>query len=330
MEWLDIDGLPLAIQKNVMRMPVTPGNLFIDQICLNNRIILAPKELCHILVISALKRSDPIRRCFEEAFDIFSKNWKDELQVEFIDVSNEQEFIDAVNNFSGNLMVFDGHGGHESNAPAALYLHDNPVNVWQLRKKISRMPPIVILSACDTHAADRNHATTANGFLALGARAVLASVFPLYAPTAASFTARLLFRVAKYVGATIRLFERSISWLDVVSGMLRMQLLTDFLQHLTLKKMITHENYLHVHNLGNTAINGGDPNPFSTILDALVELGIKRTDLTRELEFTVANSSAISYLHVGRPETIIIADSACADELIKVARSCRNELQEAL
>jgi hypothetical protein len=115
--------------------------------------------------------------------------------VDHVDVSNADELVAAINAFEGQVLVFDGHGAHRDKEAAALYLQDEPINVWTLRDRITRMPPIVLLSACDTHAADRNHATVGNGFLALGARAVLASVFPLFAPTAATFIARLLYRI---------------------------------------------------------------------------------------------------------------------------------------
>ncbi len=115
------------------------------------------------------------------------------------------------------------------------------------------------LERVDTHAADRNHATVANGFIALGARAVLASVFPLFAPTAATFAARLIYRLADFLTPAIRLFDRALTWTEVVSGMIRMQLLTDFLRKLELGNQITKETYVSIHQAGNVAINGGVP-----------------------------------------------------------------------
>jgi hypothetical protein len=195
-----------------------------------------------------------------------------------------------------------------------LYLQDEPIDVWSLRGKITRMPPIVILSACDTHAADRNHATVANGFVALGARAVLASVFPLFARTAATFAARLIYRLADFLVPAIRLFDRALTWNEVVSGMIRMHLLTDFLRRLELGNRIAKETDFSIHLAGNKAINGGVADPFGIVVDALVDAGLERATALRELEFATANSSAISYLHMGRPETILIDDIDRAKE----------------
>jgi hypothetical protein len=36
------------------------------------------------------------------------------------------------------------------------------------------------------------------------------------------------------------------------------------------------------------------------------ESGVPRVDLDRVFELTIANSSVISYLHLGRPETILV------------------------
>lgn len=306
LEWLDIDGLPLAVRKNVSRIPATPGNLFIDLVGPHKHIRLTPVDLAHVLIISALKRNDPICEIFEIAFDTFGKVWKDKIQIDFVDVASEEEFVAAINKFEGNIVIFDGHGAHAEDSAAVLYLQDEAIDVWSLRGKITRMPPIVILSACDTHAAARNHATVANGFIALGARAVLASVFPLFAPSAATFAARLIYRLADFLPSAIRMFDRALTWSEVVSGMIRMQLLTDFLRRLELTKQITKETYLNIHQAGNTAINAGAPDPFGLVVDALADAGLERAAALHELEFATANSSAISYLHVGRPETILI------------------------
>jgi hypothetical protein len=244
---------------------------------------------------------------FEAAFEVFEQQWKDNLTVEYVEVSNEDKLINALNNFCGALTVFDGHGGHEEDASAKLHLKGKPVDVWNLRNRLTQVPPIVVLSACDTHAADRNHATTANGLLSLGARTVLASVFPLDGRAAAIFTARLLYRVSAYLASAIDCFDQALTWSEVVAGMLRMQLLTDYLRQLERKGLIDAITYRMVHIRGNEVINNShESDPFGIVDDVLAKLGIEKRTLHSELELAVANSSVISYLQVGRPETILI------------------------
>lgn len=306
LEWLDLDGLPLIVRKDCSRIPVTPGNLFVNSLSAVPLIHLTPEAFSSVLVISALKRDDPIRGLFEIAFDTFEPQWRNRLTVRFVEVTSADELVTALNDFDGPMVVFDGHGSHAKGEAARLHLGSEAVDVWGLRDRITSMPPIVILSACDTHAADRNHATTANGFIHLGARTVLSSVFPLEATSAASFTARLIYRVAAYLGPAINMFEEGLTWTEVVSGMLRMQLLTDFLRLLQREQLIDDKTYEAVHLKGNMAINGREADPFSSVVSDLEGLGCDRENLQRKLELAVANSSLISYLQVGRPETILI------------------------
>lgn len=317
LEWLDVDGLPLVIRKNCSRIPVTPGNLFVDHLASKRRLHLTPDAFKSVLVISALKRDDPITGIFETAFDTFEPLWRKNLTVTYENVASEADLVKALNDFDGPMVIFDGHGSHAKDQPALLHLGSDAVDVWSLRDRIQNMPPIVILSACDTHAADRNHATTANGFMHLGARTVLASVLPLDARDAAAFVARLVFRVSEFIPAAIRDFDQAITWTEVISGLLGMQLLTDFLRHLLDKKAIDDETYRQIHLEGNRAINGRAEDPFSVVLDALEKIGLSKSSLTLDLEMALANSSVISYLLVGRPETILIDDRERVAEQLK-------------
>jgi hypothetical protein len=308
LEWLDVDGLPLFIRKNCSRIPVTPGNLFVDHLATKRRVHLTPEDFSSVLVLSALKRDDPIAGFLETAFEVFEPQWRKNLTVTYKTVTSEAELIDALNGFKGPMVIFDGHGSHSADEPAKLHLGDEAVDVWSLRDRIHNIPPIVVLIACDTHAADRNHATTANGFMSLGARAVLSSVFPLDARHAASFAARLVYRVSEFVPGAIEAFDQAITWTEVISGLIRMQLLTDYLRLLEDKKAIDRDAYMRIHLEGNQVINGRVNDPFGAVLDALEKIGLTKSALKLDLETAVANSSALSYLLIGRPETIIIDD----------------------
>ncbi len=306
LEWLDVDGLPLAIRKNLSRIPVTPGNLLVAQLGSRGPLRLTPENFREILIISALARDDPIKPFFEVAFEEFGREWGDKINVWSVEVSSADELVAALNKYTGALVIFDGHGSHRDDEPAYLHLMDDRIDVWQLHGRLDRPPPIVVLSACDTHAADRNHATVANGFLSLGTRAVLGSVFPLDAREAAVFAARLVYRVFAFVPAAAGLFGHSLTWTEIVSGLLRMQLLTDLLRALETKNIITHDVYVDVHQHGNMAINGGHEDPFVEVSRLLQSAGVESHVIRRELEVAVVTSSVISYLNIGRPETILV------------------------
>ncbi|MEP6186328.1 CHAT domain-containing protein [Roseibium sp.] len=307
LEWMKIRGLPLCIQKDVTRIPVTPGNLFIDQLSAKRYQHLNVSEFSEILVLSALQEEDPISRFFEIAIAQFEPLFAHKVSVRTVRVRNRADLIEALNSFDGAMMVFDGHGGHQPGKAATLQLLEEEINIWELQAERPRIPPIVVLSACDTHAADRNHASTANGFLSIGARTVLGSVFPINAMEAASFVARLLYRVAEFVPSAHRLFNRSLTWMEIMGGIIRMQLLTDFCKRLEQKGIIDSETYRTVHLAGNMAINGGQEEwPFEQVIESLGDHGVDSGLARRELLAATANSTAISYLQLGRPETVIV------------------------
>ena len=297
------------------RIPVTPGNAFIDFLATRAPIIAKPEDFRDILIVSGLDASDVIAKQFEVAFEMFGKNWRDKLSLTWVRVRSRKELVDAINGFNGMMMVFDGHGSHKPDDNAVLWLGDEPVDIWSLRGEIARIPPIVILSACDTHAADRNHATVANGFLALGARSVLGSVFPLQAMDAATFTARLLYRVADYVPAAVDMFGRAMSWLEVVSGMLRRQAATDILRQLAALGVEWDDATMPWIMEMHAHMDLGLDDPFEHFLEALRERGFADDDIKREVHNALAASSTISYLHMGRPETILINTSENLDRL---------------
>ena len=306
LEWTLLRGLPLCIQRDVSRIPVTPGNMFVSQVTPKNHIHLRQVDFQSILILNALEKRDPISRLFGTAIDVFEPQISGKLKVQTIDVRCRSDLVNALNGFDGAMVIFDGHGEHRPNEPAVLSLQDEEVNVWELMEERPRVPPIVVLSACDTHAADRNHATTANGFLSIGARTVLGSVFPIDARDAAVFVARLLFRIAEFVPGAQRLFHRSLTWLEIMSGMIRMQLLTDFCRRLVIKGMVDKNGYMEIHRAGNVSINSFQKWPFDTVIESVCEQGVRENVAKKELLAATANSTAIGYLQLGRPETIIV------------------------
>lgn len=306
LEWMNLEGLPLGVQKDVTRIPVTPGSLFVDQVAPKNYIHVSTNDFQEVLVLDALQKTDPISRMFDIAIGQFEPLFKERVRIRTVRVRNLDDLVAALNAFEGALMIFDGHGSHEPGHHATLQLLDEEVDTWQLQSIRPRIPPIVILSACDTHAADRNHATTASGFLAAGARTVLGSVFPIDAMDASSFVARLLYRVAEFVPSAHGMFGRSLSWMEIMGGMIRMQLLTDYCRRLERKNIIDRKAYEAVHLSGNMAINSHEAWPFEVVIAELTKHGVDEQLAWRELVGAVANSTAISYLQLGRPETIMV------------------------
>jgi hypothetical protein len=211
-------------------------------------------------------------------------------------------------------MVFDGHGfAGTADEAGGLIIGGKPCDVWSLRGK-SRMPPVVILSACDTAAIDGSHASAANGFLSCGARTVLGTLLPIDARAAAIFLARLMYRLADYLPSAIRTFGRAIRWTEIISGMLRMQLLTDLLQTFVDDGRMTEEQMAKVHERGNHYINLLDPDWFEAAIAACAEETALDADLVRtRFKQAIATSDAIRYVQLGSPESLILDDQVRMD-----------------
>lgn len=305
LEWLDMDGFPLCLVRETCRIPTTPGNLFIDQVAFQPKIRLSPESLTKILVISGLDEEDVIAKQFTTAFKVFGEQWGDRVELVIKRVSSRQELIDALNEFDGHILFFDGHGSHKDDGAGVIWLQDESVNVWDLKGDIDRLPPIVILSACDTHAADRNHATVANGFLSIGALSVLGTVFPLHASHAAVFAARLIYRISEYIPAAIEMYGRSLTWLEVVAGMLRRQAATDILNYFEKKNLADLE--IGTHNALLRIADLGGPGGLFSFREKLQEIsGLGKFQMNSHVSKALVGSSTINYLHLGRPERIII------------------------
>ena len=130
------------------------------------------KEVKKVLVIRSCEADDRRRKDLEHAAkDYLSRSGKG-LTLEWRDVNCVEDLESALNSFDGSVMVFDGHGVHSSvDEPGALVIGGKSVDPATLRKKV-RIPPIVVLSACDTARLDLSHATSTGAFLLLGATSI--------------------------------------------------------------------------------------------------------------------------------------------------------------
>jgi CHAT domain-containing protein len=65
-------------------------------------------------------------------------------------------------------MIFDGHGSHNpDNQTSPIVVGGSSMDVWLYRNEL-KVPPIIVLSACDTAPLDGAHGSTAVGFLNAG------------------------------------------------------------------------------------------------------------------------------------------------------------------
>ena len=230
------------------------------------------------------------------------------IDLKFASPKTVEQFVEAVASFNGPFLVIDSHAAHEDgDVPGGLIIDGAPFDVWSLAGKIP-MPPIVILSACDTHPFDRNHATVANGFLACGAIAVVATALPIRAPQAARFVMRLINRAVHY-GDILNGMGRAVPWTHIVGGVLRMELATDIIRTFHRKGHFDEKTRADLLLQTNMDLNPLKPSWYERMTErVLAACEPAPANFERELADIIAASDAIRYLHLGNPESIMIAD----------------------
>lgn len=303
-EWLPVAGLPLCVHRDISRIPATPGDLTVSLLARHEPIRIPVKDFSNILVISAFEEGERFDR-MRAAFDAVSADSAG-VTLTFVRVGTEDQMIAALDAYDGPMLIFDGHGAHPANGEGRLLLGKEEVNIWTLSGRV-RVPPIVMLSACDTHASDRNWATTSNAFLRLGARTVLATLLPVGVDEAAVFAGRLIYRLAAFLPVACRILGRVIRWSEVVGGMLRMQLVTDILRPLLVEGKVSAADYATIHLEANIRAHVSGRAALDYLEDELVRLGIYDTaTFKRAARLAIATSDTIRYAQMGNPETIII------------------------
>lgn len=327
LEWLPVGRLPLSLHTDTSRLPATPGNLLVSQLRLWHPIMLPKSAFEEILVISSFTAGDPIAHAMKGSLEVISRHEGIDVRARVVTVQSVDEFVAALNSYDGPMLVFDGHGSHdETTNIGAIHIGSEKLDVWKLRGKV-RVPPIVVLSACDTQAIERSHASTGNGFLALDAQAVLATLLPVSAVHSSVFIGRLILRMSEFIRAKSRA-GRSAVWSEVVSGLLRMTLATDFLRAYEHKFKLTFEQYEPLAFQANMLINSNTRDWPDKVIDMVSQrFSLRRELVEGDFRRAVAFSDAIRYTHIGSPERIVIVDDKVWEGKYSGADSSADKLE---
>ncbi|MDG9884915.1 hypothetical protein N7650_18930 [Pseudomonas sp. GD04058] len=316
LEWLPIRGLPLSLRCDASRISATPGNLSMQQCLRSQYVNIAIADFEEILIVRSFDKEDKIRTVLEDVLHKLSKAHKNYPKYKFIDVYNIDQFVAAINNFHGALMVFDGHGTlTESAGVGSIVIGGQAIDVWALRDSV-RMPPIVLLSACDTLPLDGGHGSSANGMLAMGAITVLGTVLPVDSARSAIFIGRLLHRIKEFLPIVVKR-SSYLPWRSFMSGMLRMTYCTELIISLIENtKIISFEDYPRIQMKANIAINSLDPNWFDEFVSEVsICSGLERSTTLEKCQFWGALVDTLKYIQLGRPEKIKLRAMSTADAI---------------
>ncbi|MEX3694232.1 CHAT domain-containing protein [Paraburkholderia sp. BR14263] len=312
LEWVPVDDLPLMMAYETSRVPVTPGNVNLEQLVVSRAVHLKVENFSKVLVIRSFDKHDPIRGLLEAAIGAMELDNGDlPVSTKIVDVETVEDFVSAWNAFDGAIVIFDGHGvAEDDTGVGSLIIGGARVNVWELRERLTQNPPIVITSACDTHSVDSGHATVGNALLMLGATSAIATFLPVDARYSASFIARLLLRVANYVpvAANFSNLFRPLTWRSVVTGMQRMVFVTEILKELEAAgTALTSDQVADLQMAANVDINAEVQDWYRKFLTNLsASVGESEDAIRSKISTWATLVDVMLYVQLGNPESIVI------------------------
>lgn len=307
LELLPVGDLPLGLRATVSRMPTLPGNLLMRHSLLRAPQLFQADELARVLIVRAFEHDDPLRNVLVDAIQFFDSKSDRNVDLCVVDVATKEELVAAFNTFDGCLAIFDGHGSHHRADPqGTIRIGSIRINPFELYGQI-KIPPILFLSACETHTLEGLESSVASAFLMMGARSVLGTLVPIDGLKAAILMARFMFRFTDFVP-----FVRTmIPWSQVISGMLRMSYVTDMMRAMEKRFSFSEDAYKRIHTAANIAINEFRPTWFEEVLVSLsAVISMSEAQVREEWMRTCYFTDTMHYVHLGQPEHLFVVPTA--------------------
>ncbi|TCP96329.1 hypothetical protein C8J46_10924 [Sphingomonas sp. PP-F2F-A104-K0414] len=302
-EWLPIGDLPLCLECDVSRTTATPADALLLQLEHHEQLRLSVADFSEILLVSAFAEGARDDRIVEMLKDHPSSSW---TQVRVERVQSEDELIAAINGYDGPLLIFDCHGSHPVGGKAHLVVGHDQVTIASLAARI-RMPPIVVLSACDTQAAARSTDTVAKAMLELGARTVLGTSLPVHFLHAGLLVSRLIRTIDLYLPIAAQTMNHVPRWSEFIGGLLRSQFFFEVMMHIEHAGLIDNQRCLEILGTATPLARESGSAALDHMEKRLAEAGVlEPTDFRAIVRRVVPLSDMIRYVQLGNPETITI------------------------
>jgi hypothetical protein len=311
LELMPVNDLPIGLRATTSRLPTLPGNLLMRHALFRAPIFVQPEDLTPVLVVRAFDPGDPLRHLLVRSVQQFNRDISKPIELRVVDVLSKEEFAAAFNDFDGPIAIFDGHGAHNRTDPQGT-ITVGPVrfNPLELYGKI-RVPPIVFLSACETHALEGFESSVASAFLMLGSRSVLGTLVPIEGLNAAILMARFLFRFTNF----LPFIRSTMPWTEVVTGMMRMSYVTDVLRSLEKQYSFSEEVYRAIHTAANIAINEFRADWFEQVIESVAKtMSVPETQVREKWLQTCYFTDTLHYVHLGQPEHLFVKPSESIKE----------------
>lgn len=233
-EWVRIEGVPLCLTHSVSRVPITPANGLVVHSYVNRELVLNYKAI-KIVIINALKKSEEIFQFGIKLYDFLKDTLSEHVfSITYYEVDNKEEFVHILNKDTPDIFVYYGHGKYNQEENVGeLSIRDSSINSFELRERVKRFPPIVILGACETQVAWGSSEDIANTFINSGSIAVLGTYFEVDAVYTYKFIIRLFNDLMQFYEIHSK---KSVFWNELIHDIMQ--------KHYILDCFISLNNYL--------------------------------------------------------------------------------------
>lgn len=188
-EWTAVDDWPLCLTKPVARIPLGVTRWDVLGAALETRVTIDSGDPARVLMLDLIDRRDPIR---ENTDAFISSSTRLGQHYKYATPRDGAEAASVLGSGGIDIVVLDTHGSYERSTDTLYVRLPGGMCVLDELMPHGRVPPLWILSACDTSVTGALRGCFVRRLLALGAVCVVATLAPVDAFTASMFVGKLL------------------------------------------------------------------------------------------------------------------------------------------
>ncbi|QHV95625.1 CHAT domain-containing protein [Spirosoma endbachense] len=211
-EWLEIDGIPLAFTHDVCRIPETSPRVGMALYSSHSLFqYTIPKDILQktLIIFGSDQKEFEVWRL--ECIALSKKK-----NFTIVSCENIQAVIDAVEKHKPDLLIFDCHGGYNSEEKSTYLEIGDERLTHEVIQNNHISAPIVFLSACSTAPTYGIVNTVANAFFQTGAFSVTTTYLPVEINAASILYIRMLNKLGE---ASNQILHKN--WLEFISHIIR-------------------------------------------------------------------------------------------------------------
>jgi hypothetical protein len=261
LELLPVDGVPLAIRTECSRIPVTPGDLFLDLTLAPPPCVLRSSDFQRITIIRSFSPNDPVADALTQEIDWLQQPITEDMfrqdasgadilqrtglspgqpllgkkvKIDWKDAESTDDFREALNSCDSTVVVFDGHGVVDSDGEGYLLIGDQRVRLANILQTYKAIPPVWILLSCSTASVNGGEKNPVYDLLHAGAVTVLGATAPIGASYAAELLASLLLLLdSDMSGNDDKIGDHWRTWSNLVHRVLQRKYVKELLDQLS-------------------------------------------------------------------------------------------------